>query len=50
MCKKRVIIITNLEELNEKTAKNLYVGLSRARAKLIIISKKEIISQLKELI
>ena len=47
---KRVIIVTNLEELNEKTAKNLYVGLSRARAKLIIISKKEIIDQIKELI
>ena len=47
---KRVVILTNIETLNKETAKNLYTGLSRARTKLIIISKKEIINQIKELI
>ena len=47
---KRVVILTNIEVLNKETAKNLYTGLSRARTKLIIIAKKDVINQIQNLI
>ena len=47
---KRVVILTNIETLNKETAKNLYTGLSRARTKLIIIAKKDVINQIQNLI
>ena len=46
---KTVIIVTNLGEINKETVKNLYTGLSRARAHLIIISNKKVINQIKDL-
>jgi len=46
---KTVIILTNLDEINRENVKNLYTGLSRARAKLIIITKKEVIEQIRKL-
>jgi len=46
---KTVIIVTNLGEINKDTVKNLYTGLSRARAHLIIISDKKVINQIKGL-
>ena len=39
---KTVIILTNLDEITRETVKNLYTGLSRARAHLIIITNKYI--------
>ena len=47
---KTVIILTNLKKINRKTVKNLYTGLSRARAHLIVISNKEVINELNDLI
>ena len=47
---KRAIILTNIEDLTKETAKNLYTGLSRARAKLIILAKEKAIAQIKDLI
>ena len=47
---KTVIILTNLKELNKETVKNLYTGLSRARAHLIVISNQKSIGQIKELL
>ena len=46
---KTVIIVTNLEEISKETVKNLYTGLSRARAHLIIISDKKVIDQIRNL-
>ena len=46
---KTVIIVTNLEEITKETVKNLYTGLSRARAHLVIISNKKVINQIKGL-
>ena len=46
---KTVIIVTNLEEITKETVKNLYTGLSRARAHLVIISNKKVINQIKDL-
>ena len=46
---KTVIIVTNLEEITKETVKNLYTGLSRARAHLIIVSNNKVIDQVKEL-
>jgi len=47
---KTVIIVTNLDEITKETVKNLYTGLSRARAHLIIITNKNIINKIKELL
>ena len=47
---KTVIIVTNLDEITRETVKNLYTGLSRARAHLIIITNKNIIKKIKELL
>ena len=47
---KTVIILTNLKEINKETVKKLYTGLSRARTHLIVISNKEVINQIKELL
>ena len=47
---KTVIIVTNLDEINRETVKNLYTGLSRARAHLIIITNKNVIKKIKELL
>ena len=47
---KTVIILTNLKEINKETVKNLYTGLSRARAHLIVISNQKSIGQIKELL
>jgi len=47
---KTVIIVTNLDEITRETVKNLYTGLSRARAHLIIITNKNIINKIKELL
>ena len=46
---KTVIIVTNLDEITKETVKNLYTGLSRARAHLVIISNKKVINQIKDL-
>ena len=46
---KTVIIVTNLEEITKETVKNLYTGLSRARAHLVIVSNKKVIDKLKKL-
>ena len=46
---KTVIIVTNLGEINKETVKNLYTGLSRARAHLVIISNKKVINKILEL-
>ena len=46
---KTVIVLTNLEDINKETVKNLYTGLSRARAHLIIIASKKVINQIKGL-
>ena len=46
---KTVIIVTNLKEITKETVKNLYTGLSRARAHLVIISNKKVINQIKGL-
>ena len=46
---KTVIIVTNLEEITKETVKNLYTGLSRARAHLVIISNKKVIDQIRNL-
>jgi len=47
---KTVIILTNLKEINKETVKNLYTGLSRARAHLIVISNQKSVNQIKELL
>jgi len=47
---KRVIILVNFAELNEKSVQQIYTGLSRARGHLIIISNQKSISQIKELL
>jgi len=47
---KTVIILTNLDEITKETVKNLYTGLSRARAHLILISKKNVIQQIRNLL
>jgi superfamily I DNA and RNA helicase len=47
---KTVIILTNLKEINKENVKNLYTGLSRARAHLIVISNQKSIGQIKELL
>ena len=46
---KTVIIVTNIEDIDKETVKNLYTGLSRARAHLIIVSNKIIIDKIKSL-
>jgi len=47
---KRVIILVNFAELNEKSVQQIYTGLSRARGHLIIISNQKSINQIKELL
>jgi superfamily I DNA and RNA helicase len=47
---KRVIILVNFAELNEKSVQQIYTGLSRARGDLIVISNQKSINQIKELI
>ena len=47
---KTVIILTNLHEVTKETVKNLYTGLSRARAHIIIISNKKSVNQIKKLL
>ena len=47
---KTVIILTNLHEITKETVKNLYTGLSRARAHIIIISNKKSVNQIKKLL
>ena len=47
---KRVIILVNFAELNEKSVQQIYTGLSRARGDLIVISNQKSINQIKELL
>ena len=47
---KRVIILVNFSEINEKSVQQIYTGLSRARGDLIVISNEKSINQIKELI
>ena len=47
---KTIIILTNLDEITRETVKNLYTGLSRARAHLIVISNQKSVNQIKELL
>jgi superfamily I DNA and RNA helicase len=47
---KRVIILVNFAELNEKSVQQIYTGLSRARGDLIVISNQKSVNQIKELI
>ena len=47
---KRVIILVNFSEINEKSIQQIYTGLSRARGDLIVISNEKSINQIKELI
>ena len=46
---KTVIIVTNIEDIDKETVKNLYTGLSRARAHLIIVSNKLVINKLRNI-
>ena len=48
--KKKVIIMVNFSEINEKTVQQIYTGLSRARGDLIIISNQKSVNQIKELL
>ena len=47
---KKVIILVNFSEINEKTVQQIYTGLSRARGDLIVISNQKSINQIKELL
>ena len=47
---KTAVILANFEEINEKTVREIYTGLSRARGDLTIVTYKKAIDQLKELI
>jgi len=47
---KKVIIMVNFSEINEKTVQQIYTGLSRARGDLIIISNQKSVNQIKELL
>ena len=47
---KRVIILVNFAELNEKSVQQIYTGLSRARGDLIVISNQKSVNQIKELL
>jgi len=44
---KTAIILFNIEKLDKEAAQTLYTGLSRARAHLIIVSKKDILDKIK---
>ena len=44
---KTVIILTNLKIIDKDTVKDLYTGLSRARAHLIVVSQRDTINKLK---
>ena len=44
---KTAIILFNIEKLDKDAAQSLYTGLSRARAHLIIVSKKDILDKIK---
>ena len=47
---KKVTIMVNFSEINEKTVQQIYTGLSRARGDLIIISNQKSVNQIKELL
>lgn len=47
---KTAVILANFGEINEKTVREIYTGLSRARGDLTIVTYKKAIDQLKELI
>lgn len=47
---KKIIILTNIENFNKENAKDLYTGLSRARAKLYILSSSNAANQFKDLL
>ena len=42
-----MIILTNLKIIDKDTVKDLYTGLSRARAHLIVVSQRDTINKLK---
>lgn len=47
---KKIIVLTNIENFNKENAKDLYTGLSRARAKLYILSSPNVANQFKDLL
>ena len=47
---KTAVILVNFSEINEKTVREIYTGLSRARGDLTIIASTKAISQIKELL
>ncbi len=47
---KTAVILANFSEINEKTVREIYTGLSRARGDLTIITYKQGINQIKELL
>jgi len=47
---KTAVILANFSEINEKTVREIYTGLSRARGDLTVITYKKAINQIKELL
>lgn len=47
---KKIIVLTNINNFDKENAKDLYTGLSRARAKLYILSSEKTADQFKDLL